>query len=66
MRSFPAASLSSRTRCVRRFLAKPGLSTEASAATNAVNGFLADAARLAIYGAPFLGSHLETVGTQGG
>ncbi len=48
------------------FLAKSGLSTEAFVATNAVTGFLVDAARLAVYGALFFGSHLETVKAHGG
>jgi uncharacterized membrane protein YfcA len=48
------------------FLAKIGLSTEAFVATNAINGFLVDAARLAVYGALFYGSSVASVGAHGG
>jgi len=48
------------------FLAKVGLTTEAFVGTNAVTGFLVDAARLLVYGALFTTSHAVVVWTQGG
>ncbi len=48
------------------FLAKVGLTTEAFVGTNAVIGFLVDAARLLVYGALFMTGHAAVVGKLGG
>lgn len=48
------------------FLAKVGLSTEAFVGTNAVSGFLVDAARLAVYGMVFLSAPASGIGQHGG
>ena len=48
------------------FLAKVGLTTESFVGTNAVTGFLVDAARLLVYGALFATGHAAMVGKHGG
>jgi uncharacterized membrane protein YfcA len=48
------------------FLTKVGLSTEAFVGTNAVSGFLVDAARLAVYGVLFLSGPGSGIGDRGG
>lgn len=48
------------------FLAKVGLTTAAFVGTNAMTGFLVDAARLLVYGALFVGSEAAVVGKHDG
>ncbi|HEY7724058.1 MAG TPA: TSUP family transporter [Anaeromyxobacteraceae bacterium] len=47
------------------FLTKVGLSTEAFVGTNAVSGFLVDAARLGVYGLVFLSAPASGMGERG-